>query len=61
MDIEKARQILGEEAIGKTDEEIQKIVDTLKIFAHIAIDTFLKMTPEERKKFTTAKRINEKK
>lgn len=52
MDIKNAREILGKEAIDKTDEEIEKLIDTLKVFANIAVDTFMEMTPEQRKKFT---------
>lgn len=51
MDIQKAREILGKEAIGRTDEEIQKLIDSLTVFADIAIDTFLKMTTKQRKAF----------
>ncbi len=50
--IKKAREILGQEYATKTDEEIQKILDTLQLLADIAIDTFVKMTPEQRKAFT---------
>jgi len=51
MTIKKARGILGKEAKGKTDEEVQEMIDTVSLFADLALDVFYKMSPEERKKF----------
>jgi len=51
MTIKKAREILGEEYANKSNEEIQQIIDSLTTLADIAIDTFVKMTPEQRKAF----------
>lgn len=49
MTIQRAREILGNKYIKRTDEEIQGIINTLETLANISIDTILKMTPEERK------------
>lgn len=42
MIIKKARQILGSEAEGQTDEQIQEIINTASFFSDIAIEQFLK-------------------
>jgi len=49
--IKKARRILGKEVSGKTDEEVQEMINTVSLFADLALDVFYKMSPEERKKF----------
>ena len=51
MDIKEARELIGDENTKYTDAEIQNMIETARLFADIAIDMFLKMTPEERKKF----------
>lgn len=55
MDIRKARELIGRDGIKYTDKQVQEIIDTAKLFSDIAIDMFLKMTPEERKKFSKNK------
>lgn len=52
MDIQQARKLLGESGIGQTDEQIQTYIDTAKFLSEIAVDQFLKMTPEERSKYS---------
>lgn len=51
MNIEEAKKILKGDIANKTDEEIQQTINTAQLLAEIAIDTFMKMTPEERNKF----------
>ncbi len=50
MTIKKARDILGDNAKKRSDEEIQAILNTLTTIASIATDTVLKMKPEQRKR-----------
>lgn len=52
MDIQKARELIGETNTKYNDEQIIQMVDTLETLSDIIIDKFLKMTPEERKKFS---------
>ncbi len=52
MDIQKARELIGETNTKYSDEQIIQMVDTLETLSDIIIDKFLKMTPEERKKFS---------
>jgi hypothetical protein len=52
MDIKKARELIGETNTKYNDEQILQINDSLTTLADIIIDKFLKMTPEERKKFS---------
>ena len=42
MTIEKARQLLGKEAIGKTDEDIQNIIGNLTVLADVGFEMFEK-------------------
>lgn len=55
MDIHKARELIGETNIEYTDEQIQEMTSTMETLADIIIDEFLKMSPEERKKFAKEK------
>jgi hypothetical protein len=50
MDIQKARELIGKTNSKYTDTQIQDMIDTAKLFSDIAIDMFMKMTPEDRKK-----------
>lgn len=52
MDIQKARELIGETNTKYTDEQILQINDSLATLADIIIDRFLKLTPEERKKYS---------
>lgn len=51
MTIEKARKILGKKAEKMTDEEVSRLINTLRTLADIAIDQVIKMTPEELKEY----------
>lgn len=51
MDIKKARELIGKTNTQYTDEQVQEINDTMQTLADILIDEFLKMSPEERKKY----------
>ena len=55
MDIKKARELIGETNTQYTDEQVQEMTDTMETLADIIIDEFLKMPPEERKKFAKEK------
>jgi hypothetical protein len=57
MDIKKARKVIGEENIKYNDDEILEMINTAKLFSDIAIDMFSKMTPEERKTYTSKSEI----
>ena len=50
MTIKKARELLGEEAKGLTDEEVQKSIETARFFADLMIDKIKNMSPSERRK-----------
>jgi hypothetical protein len=56
MDIKKARELIGKTNTQYTDEQVQEINDTMQTLADILIDEFLKMSPEERKKFAKKKK-----
>lgn len=58
MDIKKARELIGKTNTQYTDEQIQEMTDTMQTLADIIIDEFLKMSPEERKKFAKKKKQN---
>lgn len=45
------RKILGKESKKYTDEQLVKMEETLRVIANLAIDQFMKLTPEERKKY----------
>jgi hypothetical protein len=49
MTIQRAREVLGDKYIKRTDEEIRDIISFLERLVNISIDTVLAMTPEERK------------
>lgn len=51
MTIQRAREILGKDATGMSDEEIISLISTGELFADMAINQFLKLTPKEREKF----------
>lgn len=51
MTIEKAREILGKEAEGLSDEEVLENISTAQLLADMAIDSFLNLSPKEREKF----------
>jgi len=48
MDIQKARELIGETNTKYSDEQILQMVDTMETLSDIIIDKFLKMTPEEK-------------
>ena len=50
MTIQEARELLGEEAVGKSDEEIQKDIETARFFADLMFDKIENMSPDERKR-----------
>ena len=50
MTIQRAREVLGEKYIKRTDEEIQEIISFLERLVNVSIDAVLAMPPEERKK-----------
>ncbi len=50
--IQKAREILGNE--GLSDQEVQKILDTLSLFARIEIEHF-QSTPPPKKRASKSK------
>lgn len=52
MDIKQARKLLGKSGVGQTNEQIQGYIDTAKLLSEIASEQFIKMTPEERKKYS---------
>lgn len=52
MTIKQARKVLGKDGGDLTDQEVQKCIDTARFFAEIAVSQFLKMTPQERKKYS---------
>ena len=52
MNIQKARELIGETNTKYNDQEILQMIDTMDTLANIIIDKFWKMTPEERKKFS---------
>jgi len=51
MTIKKARKILGKLAKGKSDEEVQDMIDRVSGLVGLALDAFYRLSPEERKKF----------
>lgn len=48
MNIQRAREILGEKYAKRTDEEMQGIIDTLKTLAEISIETVLETVLETK-------------
>ena len=56
MTIARTRKILGKLAKGKTDEEIQDMIDRTSGLADLALDVFYSLSPEERKKFAKPRR-----
>ena len=51
MDIKEMRRILGKESKNYTDEQLVKMEETMRVVANLAIDQFMKLTPEEKKKY----------
>ena len=51
MTIERARELLGNDEEKYSDDQIREIIINLETLADIAIETFKKLTPEERKKW----------
>ena len=49
MTIKKARELLGDIAGGKSDEEIQRDIEAATFFADLMIDKIKSMSPDERK------------
>jgi hypothetical protein len=47
MTIKEARDILEQEAVGLTDNEVQKIIDWLNNYADIAVELVEKENPLE--------------
>ncbi len=58
MTIERARKILGKTGEKMSDEEVQKTIDFLSMLVNKVLDSWEKMTPEERDKWKTKKRID---
>lgn len=48
MTIEKARKILGKEAVSLTDEEVQVYINTAEVMAEMAFDYVLRHSSEEK-------------
>ncbi len=48
-DVKKARELLGKRAESMSDEEVEKVIDHLRILVNIVIDRVVAMIPEERK------------
>jgi hypothetical protein len=55
MTIEKARELLGDEVEGLTDEEMIDFMQKFGTILDAVLDDFIKMTPEEMKKFSKKK------
>jgi len=49
MTINKARELLGEEVILLTDEEINRDIETARFLADVLIDKILSISSEEQK------------
>ena len=47
--LKKAKEILGDTAKGMPDEQIIKTVEHMYKLANFMIDSFIAMTPEQRK------------
>ena len=50
MTIQKARELLGDKAKGKSDREIQKDIGVSKFFANLMFDRIENMSAGERKR-----------
>lgn len=51
MDIQKARKLLGKKDKNLTDEQVLEFIHTGEVLADVILDMWLKMTPEEKKKW----------
>jgi len=52
MNLEEAKCLLGDAGKNMSDEQILKTVESMNTLANIIIDSYLDMTPEERKKYS---------
>lgn len=52
MDIQEARELIGESNSKYSDEQILKMAKLMDTIIDLIIDKFLKMTPEERKRIS---------
>lgn len=53
MNLEDAKSLLGDAGNNMSDEQILRTVESMNTLANIIIDSYLGMTPEERKKYKT--------
>jgi len=51
VDIQKARKLLGKKDKNLTDEQVLEFIHTGEVLADVILDMWLKMTPEEKKKW----------
>ena len=52
MNIQRARELMGDGNTKYTDEQMQKIIDDLKILSKVVVDRLWEMTPDERMKYS---------
>ncbi len=51
MTVKRARELLGDELKTYSDEKVQDMINSLEVLADIAIETFKKLTPEQRREW----------
>ena len=51
ISIEEARKLMGKASSKYTDEQVGEVINSLSVIADLAIDSWLAMKPEERKKW----------